>query len=261
MTDKTTNATPLMAWWSIERLLLSPRSIAMGLLVSTPVVVCLAYRLFLRFGFDIDVSGFTLFSVLSATLGFQFVSPMLALFYGTGVVSDDVEQGTMRYLLTRPCSRASILLGKMLGSIAIQLALFLPALLACFYIAVAPEGWEALGARFPSLLKNLLAATMGAAAYNGLFSLLGCSVKRPLLFGLFFVFGWQAGATYVPGAARKLTVAHYQQSLLVQDSFDGTLVNLVSNPSGMVAALACLAAITLVSHALAVVIFQRKEIL
>jgi len=261
MSDQSTNATRLMAWWSFERLLFSPRSLGMALLVTMPVIVALVFRALLGLGFDIEVNGFSLFSVLSATLVFQFVSPMLALFYGTGILSDDIEQGTMRYLLTRPRSRASLLAGKMVGSIAIQLALLLPALLLCFYIAVGPTGWDALGARFPSLLVNLVAAILGAAAYNSLFSLLACSVKRPLLVGLFFVFGWQAGATYVPGVARKLTIAHYLQSLLVQDSFDATLQNLVSSPSSTWVAVASLAAVTVVASGLAIFIFERKEIL
>lgn len=250
----------LMALWTVEQLLWSPRTIAMGLLASSTILLTLAYRVLLAFGVSITTTGFGVFSIIAATLGFQFVSPMLALFYGGGVVSDDVESGAMPFFLTRPIPRHHFLAGKMLGSWAIQILLFVPPLVLSYYIALSPGGWDEVGRRFPALLADVGVALLGAAAYSGLFALLGTAFRRPLLIGLFFVFGWQAAAPYVPGLVQHLTIAYYLQSLVPHQGLSGPLARLLSSPTSPPIAVAALVGIAAVTHGLAMWIFGRKEI-
>ena len=96
-------------------------------------------------------------------------------------------------------------------------------------------------------------------AYCGLFSLAGTVLKRPLIFGLFFVFG-QAGAAILPGAARYFTVTHYLHSLMPHESFQGTLGRLVGQRSTLTEAVLALLAIGVTTHGLAIWLFTRKEI-
>lgn len=250
----------LMASWSFEQLVFAPRTLAMGLVAASPVLLALFYQFLLALDVEVAISGFGVFSFLTATVGFQFVAPMLALFYASGVVSDDMEAGTTPYFLTRPRSRSHMMLGKMLGSLAVELLLFVPGLVACYYLTIASGGWEAVGARFGSLVRDVGAAILGAAAYNGFFALVGTAFKRPLLIGLGFVFGWQAAATYVPGVVRLMTIAHYIQSLLPHEGFRGALAGFLAGRSSTAVAITGLILIILVTHGLAIWLFQRKEI-
>ncbi len=250
----------IMAIWTLEHLLWSPRTLVMAVVALFPVVLALGLRLLTAVGLEPPVTGFAFFSIVTATVGFQFVAPMLALFYSSGLVIDDLESGTMTYLITRPRSRAGLLAGKMVGSYLLQALLFLTSMVLCFYFAVAPAGWQELGARFPTLARDAAVALLGLAAYSGLFALAGCALRRPVLFGLIFVFGWQAFATYVPGMARRLTVAHYLQSLLPSQSFQGAFSSLLgSRASSTAGAVVMLVLITLGTHALAAFIFSRRQ--
>jgi ABC-type transport system involved in multi-copper enzyme maturation permease subunit len=221
--------------------------------------LALVMRVLTAAGLEVPVSGFGFFSLLTATVGFQFVAPMLALVYSSGVIIDELEAGTLTYLITRPAPRSAVLAGKLLGSLLIQALLLLPSLVLCFYLAVAPAGWQELGTRFPILARDIAAALLGLAAYSGLFGLAGTVLRRPVLAGLIFVFGYQAVATYVPGLVRQLTVAHYLQSLLPHESFQGALSGFVGGRASTGGAVVVLLSIAAVAHGLAALAFSRRQ--
>ncbi len=251
--------TILMAKWSLDRLLWSPRTLAMGAMAFFPAALALLFRAVSALGFDVPVTGFGFFSLLTATVGLQFIAPMLALFYSSGILVDELESGTLVYLITRPRSRASLLAGKMAGCMAIAAILFLPSVVLTFFFAVAPVGWEEVGRYFPVLARDLGAALLGLAAYSGLFAAIGVVFRRPVLVGLLFVFGWQAVATYVPGLVGKLTVAYHLQSLLPHESFQGALSGFLgARESGLQAALV-LIVLSVASHGFAILVFRRKQ--
>jgi ABC-type transport system involved in multi-copper enzyme maturation permease subunit len=166
----------------------------------------------------------------------------------------------MPYFLTRPLSRSTFLTGKMLASFSLSLALVLPSLVLVYYVVLSPSGWSEVGARFPSLARNLGVAVLGLLAYNGIFALAGTVLKRPLLAGLFFIFGWQAVATFVPGRARLATVAHYMSSLTPGSSSGSVFAGLLGERSSGPGSILALAAIAGATHVLALAAFARKEV-
>ncbi len=249
----------LVARWSLGELLWSPRTLAMIVLAGTPLGLALAYRLALALRLT-ESGGAAVFSTLVSGVFFPFVAPMLSLVYASGVVRDDVEAGTMPYFLTRPLTRASFLSGKMLASFLMAIALVLPSLVLVYYAVVSPSGWGEVGAQFPSLARSLGIAALGLAAYNGIFALAGTVLKRPLLAGLVFVFGWQALATFVPGRARLATVAHYMTSLVPGSSAGGVFAGLLGERSSTAVSILSLVLIAAATHALAVAAFAKKEV-
>lgn len=250
----------VVAQWNVEQQLWTGRSLAMALLSMAPVFVATAYRVLLFFEVTEPSSGWRVFSVTTSTVGFQFVLPMLALFYASGVVKDDIEAGTMRYFVTRPLSRVTLMSGKMLGSFALTVILFLPPLVVSFYLILGPMGWAELGSRFPGLARDVLVATLGALAYNGVFAAMGTVLKRPLLFGLFFVFGWQAAATFVPGVVRYLTIAHYLHALVPHGDLEGSFGALPGDRVAPLTAALVLLLVASTTHAIAAQVFRKKEV-
>lgn len=249
----------LVARWSLSELLWSPRTLAMVALAGTPLGLALAYRVALALRMT-ETAGASVFSSLVAGVFFPFVAPMLSLVYASGVVRDDVEAGTMPYFLTRPLSRASFLSGKMLASFTMTLALVLPSLVLVYYVVLSPSGWAEVGARFPSLARNLGVAALGLFAYNGIFALAGTVMRRPLLTGLFFIFGWQGIAAFVPGRARLATVSHYMTSLTPGSTSGGILAGLLGERSSIAASVLALGVIAGATHALAIAAFAKKEV-
>jgi len=241
-------------------MLWSRRTLAMVPLAAAPVGLALVYRAAVALEAARPSSAANVFIGLVAVVGFQLAAPLLALVYATGVVADDREAGTLTYFLTRPIRRSEYLAGKMLASLAIALLLFLPAVVLTYYLVLAPVGVEEVGARFPLLLRELAAAVLGIAAYNGIFALAGTALRRPLLAGLFFIFAWQAAAAVVPGTIRYLTVSHYLRALLPAGGLTSGLAGLGAGQVSTAIAVVALGVITALSHGAAILLFRRKEL-
>ena len=54
----------------------------------------------------------------------------------------------------------------------------------------------------------------GLVAYGAVFALVGARLKRPLVIGLVFAFGWEPAVLLFPGYLKQLTVAYYLQALV-----------------------------------------------
>jgi hypothetical protein len=81
------------------------------------------------------------------------------------------------------------------------------------WLLIVPIGSD-LGLGFPDLLKDLAMLGLGLAVYGAVFALAGSTLKRPLVFGLVFVFGWEMLAISLPGYFKRATVAYYLQGLV-----------------------------------------------
>jgi hypothetical protein len=49
------------------------------------------------------------------------------------------------------------------------------------------------------------------------FALVGTRIKRPLIVGLVFAFGWEPAVLLFPGYMKRLTVAYYMQALVTHE--------------------------------------------
>ena len=64
------------------------------------------------------------------------------------------------------------------------------------------------------MLGGLGVLALGLLAYLAFFTFVGTFLKKSVLFGLFFSFGWENVVQYFPGSTQKFTVVHYLKSLL-----------------------------------------------
>jgi ABC-type transport system involved in multi-copper enzyme maturation permease subunit len=197
-------------------MLWSRRTIFMALVVGLPVLGALVYRAFVEIvgpGGDgrHDVTGPTIFGMMIWIAYVRFSVPVLGVFYGTALIADEVEDKTITYLFTRPIPRSAVLMGKYLAYLACTLCVVLPSVVLVWLVVVPVGG--GLGTNFPDLVTDLALIAIGLAVYGALFALIGCTLKRPLLFGLVFVFGWETIALAIPGYLKRFTVAYYVQGL------------------------------------------------
>jgi hypothetical protein len=130
------------------------------------------------------------------------------------------------------------------------------------WLLLVPAGGS-LARSFPDLLKDLGILVAGLAAYGAVFAFIGATLRRPLLFGLIFVFGWETLAMVLPGYLRQVTVAHYLQGLVPHAMPDGGAVDVLqlvfqSTPT-LVESLAGLAAVTALGLAGAARAVSRRE--
>jgi ABC-type transport system involved in multi-copper enzyme maturation permease subunit len=202
---------------SLGQMLWSRRTVFMALVVGGPVLIALGVRLAEALGGTAQINGRALggeavFGVM-VWLFIRFTVPVLAVFYGTALIADEVEDKTITYLFSRPITRGAVLTGKYLAYLVCTTLVVLPSVMVVYFLLVPGRGGS-VAASFPNLVADLGILFVGLAAYGAVFAFVGAFFKRPVLLGLVFVFGWEMAVLVIPGYMKKFTVAHYLQALV-----------------------------------------------
>src|SRR5215217_4285369 len=141
--------------------------------------------------------------------------PIVVLLPATAAFGNELEDGTLPYLLMKPVSRLRLVLGKY----AAVLLVTVPALLAGLIVTalVASRGMDVgdLG----RILVAMAAASAAAAALLGaLFLLVSLVIPRALLAGIIYIFAWESLlGRFLPGV-RAISSREYALKV-----FDGIL--------------------------------------
>ena len=238
---------------SLGQMLWSRRSIFLGLLLGGPILIAVVLRIvdaLYHAGFPINgarTSGAIVFGLMIWLLDIRFIVPVLGVFYGTALIADEVDDKTITYLFTRPISRSAVLLGKYLAYLVCTMLLVLPSVMIVFFVVV-PIGGGSIGQAFPSLLADFAMLGAGLMTYGAVFALVGTRLKRPLIGGLVFAFGWEPAVLFFPGYLKRATVMYYLQALvwheMPQDSAVAMLMQVFREVPALPTSLIGLAVIT-----------------
>jgi ABC-2 type transport system permease protein len=216
---------------SLGEMLWSRRTIFMGLVVGLPVLVSVIVRLLFELGVpglragNPSTSGPVIFGLMAWVFFVRFSVPVLGVFYGTSLIADEVEDKTITYLFSRPIPRSAVLLGKYLAYLACTEFVVLPSI-TLVWLLIVPMGGT-LGQNFMNLVEDLGVLAIGLAVYGAFFALVGSALKRPLLFGLFFIFGWENFVLAMPGYLKRFSLAYYLQGLVPHTMPANSVVSLI----------------------------------
>ena len=251
---------------SFGEMLWSRRTIFMALVVGGPVLLAVIFRVVEAFGAPalrvngVRVAGGSIFGVMIWMLYVRFIVPVLGLFYGTSLMADEVEDKTITYLFTRPIPRGAVLLGKYLAYLACTSLVVLPSVMLTYFLTVP---FAQVPATFGPLVADLGILAAGLAVYGAVFAFVGAILKRPLVGGLMFAFGWEPLALALPGYLRQFTVAQHLQSLvphaMPSDSALSVIQGLFRQAAPAPVALSWLAVLLVVFLGLAMRTVSRRE--
>ena len=205
---------------SLGQMLWSRRSVFLVLLLGGPVALAAMVRIVTTltslWQLNINgarIGGAALFGMMMWLLYIRFIIPVLGIFYGTSLIADEVDDKTITYLFTRPVPRSAVLVGKYLAYLACTVLLVLPSVVLVYFFVVPVAGGN-IGESFPALLEDLGMLVAGLIGYGAVFAWVGARLKRPLVIGLVFTFGWEPAVLLFPGYLKRLTVAYYLQALV-----------------------------------------------
>ena len=243
---------------ALRDLIRPKRLIAALALILMPSALGLLLKL--RMQANGDFAPLAVYNTFAPFLVFGFIVVILAVIFATGVVSQEVEQKTIVYLLTRPVARWRILLMRFLAAV----------------VAITVTGWLATGLLALVLLgsgagsnstvtRDLLIMPVAALAYGSAFLLLATLLAKPLLWGLLYAFGVESWAPNLPGI-QKISLMAYVRVLAPHQQLEREAVDIkefltVMNPAAISDARAW-TVLTLViglSLAAALLIFSRNE--
>lgn len=131
-----------------------------------------------------------------------YLGPLLALFFCTGVIRQEIEDQTLTYGFSRPVGRGWLYMARVLATAA-------PVALLIFPAAV----FLGLQAGPTTAMSYALAAILAIAAYGGFFALIGQLIRWPAWFGLAFLLFWDAGVGMVPGFLGKMTLSAHVRTV------------------------------------------------
>ena len=225
-----------------------------------PVVLAVVVRIVHgRSGLMADV-----FTEILMVFFLQLYIVILALFYGTSITAEEVENRTLSYLVTRPIPKTAIVLGKFAAYVLLMFAMVAIGLALSYFILNAAR--LANPEIYWTFFRYLGVLGLGIVAYTAFFTLLGTLLKRAIIVGLVFGFGWENVIQYFPGSTQKLSIVHYLKSLLPYTPPRGggrgvALLLFRLEPTKPLVAVLMLAVIAAALLALACWLFRTKEFL
>ncbi len=170
---------------------------------------------------DVDM-----YSILSSVLAFRLL-PLASAIFSTAVVSAEVEQRTIVYLLTRPVPRAQLLLMRTLASMtAVAILSFFCVILVSLSV-YGPSGFLTN----PYLWRDAKAVIVGAAAYGGLFVVISLLVNRAMIVCLLYAFAWETSVPNMSGSMYYLSITSYLNAIAERPS-DGNTGNILQLLAG-----------------------------
>jgi ABC-2 type transport system permease protein len=179
------------------------RLVLLGLLASGMVLLALVLR-----GNDDPISAtWRLFSLYA--LG--GLVPVASLVIASSAYGDLIEDRTLVHLWLRPVSRAALLTGAWLASIAVVVP---------FTVAVPAVALAVAGMPFNVVVTASLSALLGTAAYTAVFTTLGLKVRRALAWGLAYILIWEGAVANAGAGLAKLALRLSTRSI-AHRAFDG----------------------------------------
>ncbi len=199
------------------------------------------------------------FGTLMSTAVIHFIVVFVTLFYGTALISDEVEGKTVTYLFVRPIAKPTIMFGKYLALIWTSALLVFPTVVFSYFILYIRSDMRPFLEDIGILGKDIGIVFLAILAYGAFFSLLGAWLKHPILAGLLYAFGWEGIISYLPGFTRKLTITHYIQSIFPHDDTAGAIAMLIGQRTGPVESVITLLLLAALFLATASLIVREKE--
>ncbi|MFQ6070402.1 MAG: ABC transporter permease [Candidatus Aminicenantales bacterium] len=222
-----------------------------------PVLIALAIKFIQSITQEFTMPDISIFNNIIIFIYLQFLILILSLFYGTSVCSDEIEGKTLTYLTTRPVPKSAIILGKY-GAYTAIIALLVNAGIILSFLIININQLAGLS-NFVVLLRAMGVLTLGLICYTAFFTMIGTFLKKSILFGLVFSFGWENVIQYFPGSTQRFVIVHYLKSLLPQagGQYSFLMFRLEPTPPGV--AVGVLILLLAVFLALSCLIFTQKE--
>jgi ABC-2 type transport system permease protein len=150
-------------------------------------------------------------SLLSA-FGAGFLIPLLGLIAGTGSIGPEIDDGSIIYVLSKPLSRYTIVLTKLVVAIGVVTAFgALPILVAGVLLA---------GGSANVAIAFAVGALVAGIGYSALFLLLAVVTRNAVVAGLLYALIWESAVGGVVPGAQALSIR--QWGLAVTEKIIGT---------------------------------------
>jgi ABC-2 type transport system permease protein len=143
------------------------------------------------------------------------LAPLTALLYAAGIISDEVEEQTLTYLLLRSVPKWELYLAKLLATLCVTVCLVAVAVLA-LYTAIYAGTPGFFDEVLPRAGKAVAVAALAQVGYCALFGFLGLFTRRSLIAGIGYIVLVEGVLANLDFVGRALTVVYYVRTLTLR---------------------------------------------
>jgi ABC-2 type transport system permease protein len=213
------------------------RTVLMVLLAGVPVLVGLLVRA--------NTTGISEVGPTLDGLVVRIILPLVALVFGTAALGSELEDGTGVHLLTKPISRTTIVLAKVLVAGTLTAALVVPATVLTAMLMARP------GSDVGGLVLSLgLGVLAGSYLYASIFAALSIITSRGLIIGLGYALIWEGLLAGLLPGTQIFSVREYVRGIV--NAIAPTVIeSVVGSIAVLYAAIALVGALAIASYRLA----------
>ena len=187
------------------------RRVILAMALSFVPVLIAALLLLMPRMTGVEIDPPTTFLQIGLLLHLYILLPLVSALIGSGAVADEVEERTLPYIATRPVPKWHYVLSKVVSGFIVTGAILTISLWAAYAVQVGPYGmWVSASI---ILIRVTLVLLLGSLVYVSFFGLLGAAVKRPVLYGMIFAFGWEKIVAHLPMRIKYFTIVKYLNDL------------------------------------------------
>ena len=245
---------------TLRQLFLGRRGLLMLLGCLLPLIIALIFRFTVR-----STSSVNSFIPNLTFIYYGFLTNLCAIFYGSAIVSDEIDGRGLTFLQMRPIQKSLLLLTKFAAYIIGAVVLIsVSHLLLTGIMQTHPKLKERLTVLGMSFLYTG-SLTLGLLTYGSFAVLLSVRFKNPVLWGLLFVLGWErlTSIPAMPMGIKRIGLTHYLMTLFPDFKLHANILNdlLGDKPPTTWIALLVICVLTAGAMWLAIRIFQEREYL
>ncbi len=256
-----------IGWFSLREMSRRRRLFSLMAINLLPVLVILGIRIWLP---EEGVSAQLQLSGLTHQIFIPYLIPIVAMAVGVSAIGEQVQDGTVVYLWTRPIRRRAIYLGRLMAAQGVATLLLSLSLVLCFMVMVS-NGFGIIDWDFFKLYAGtFLIIFLGGATYAALFAAMGTFFRKPVLPAILFTFGWESMVSNIPARVQELTLRFHLQNLVTAseptaDDLPGILGALLTRaldrePVPQFQSVCVLLAVMVLTSILGVWLLRQKEI-
>ena len=193
----------LVLMLTLRQLLGQKRTLFLGAVALLPLVAAIIFRaadsdaVAAEFAAEVVLYGLIVTALL----------PLTAVLLATAAIGNEIEDGTIVYLLAKPAERWRIVAGKLLAAWGATTAIVVGSAVVGGAVALAgADDWGVLGG-------FVIALAVGSLAYSSLFMLLSVLTSRALLVGLAYAFIWEGVITNFAPGVQRFSIREYTASV------------------------------------------------
>ena len=179
-----------MTWLTIKSILFDKKTLVVGVIL----IILLAIPGYWLWNpqSESEDAEIEMFLIIMIIFYLQFIVLYVCFLYGSGLITSEVDDRTMTYLISRPISKFEILLYKYLGYIISIFILFaIPATLNYLMLA-SHEGIGNISENWNILAYSLGGIFIGIIAWGALFLFMASFFKNPLMPGFLYCIFWES---------------------------------------------------------------------